>query len=304
MTVEKPERASREPTVHEDAPFGAWFRSFWHRLRRRHRGAEGTLGEAIEDLILDREESEIAIGPDQRVLLENVLKLRNVAISDIMMPRADIVAVGADAVLQEVAGIMSKNAHSRLPVYRKTLDDVIGIVHIKDLLPCMGDASGFRLSKIVRRALFVAPTMRVLDLLLQMRATRIHMALVVDEYGGVDGLVTIEDLVEEIVGEIEDEHDIEAPPMIVPLHDGSLLVDARAEMEALEARIGQALLTDRDEDIDTLGGLVFYLAGRVPGRGEIIRHPSGIEFEVLEADARRIRRIRVRNLPEPSPDDG
>ena len=290
--------------AHEDEPSGTWVQNFWNRLRRRPRVAEGTLGEAIEDLILDREESEISIGPDQRVLLENVLKLRNVAISDIMMPRADIVAVDADAALKEVAGIMSKNGHSRLPVYRRTLDDVVGIVHIKDLLPCMGNAPNFRLPKIVRRALFVAPTMRVLDLLLQMRATRIHMALVVDEYGGVDGLVTIEDLVEEIVGEIEDEHDIEAPPMIVPLHDGSLLVDARAEMEALEARIGQTLLTDGDEGIDTLGGLVFYLAGRVPGRGEIIRHPSGIEFEVLEADARRIRRIRVRNLPEPPPDDG
>ncbi len=282
-----------------------WFRTLWGRIRRRRsRATEGTLGEAIEGLILERKESEIAIGPDQRVLLENVLKLRNVAISDIMVPRADIVAAGAEAALGEVADIMSKNAHSRLPVYRQNLDNVIGIVHIKDLLACVGETAAFHLPKIVRRALFVAPTMRVLDLLLQMRATRIHMALVVDEYGGVDGLVTIEDLVEEIVGEIEDEHDIEAPPMVVPLHDGSLLVDARAELEEFETRIGQTLLTDKDEDIDTLGGLVFYLAGRVPARGEIIRHPSGVEFEVLEADARRIRRLRVRTPSGPSPADG
>lgn len=306
MTAQSRETATpgHDGAQAEKSENGSWLRNLWRRVHRRPRNAEATFGDVIDDLILDRDESENAIGPDQRVLLENVLKLRNVAIIDIMVPRADIVAVGAEAGLKEVAGFMSKNAHSRLPVYRRTLDDVIGVVHIKDLLACMDEANDFRLSKIVRRGLFVAPTMRVLDLLLQMRATRIHMALVVDEYGGVDGLVTIEDVVEEIVGEIEDEHDIEAPPMIVPLHDGSLLADARAELEDFETQIGQSLLIAKDEDIDTLGGLVFYLAGRVPARGEIIRHPSGIEFEVLEADARRIRRLRVRNFSAPPPTDG
>jgi len=274
------------------------FREMWNRLRwRRLQTTEEAFDEVIEDLILDRDASEILIDPDQRVLLENVLELRNVAIRDIMIPRVDIVAVSVQAALNGVVEIMSRNAHSRLPVYRGSLDDIIGILHIKDVLACWGAEEKFQLSQIVRRALFVAPTMRVLDLLLQMRATHIHMALVVDEYGGVDGLVTIEDLVEEIVGEIEDEHDIEAPPMIVSLHDDSLLVDARVELETFEAHTGLKLLTDNDEDIDTLGGLVFYLAGRVPARGEIIQHPSGVEFEVLEADARRIRRIRARNIP-------
>lgn len=307
MTTQTRERLAidTETPATETAETGSWFREMWNRLRgRRSRATEDAFEEAIEDLILDRDESGISIDPDQRVLLENVLELRNVAISDIMVPRVDIVAVDAQAALKEVVEIMGRNAHSRLPVYRGSLDDVIGIVHIKDILACWGAEEKFQLSRIGRRALFVAPTMRVLDLLLQMRATRTHMALVVDEYGGVDGLVTIEDLVEEIVGEIEDEHDIEAPPMIVSMHDGSLLVDARVGLEAFEAHTGLELLTDKDEDIDTLGGLVFYLAGRVPARGEIIRHPSGAEFEVLEADARRIRRLRARNIPVASPADG
>ncbi len=307
MTTQTRERLAidTETPATETAETGSWFREMWNRLRgRRSRTTEDAFEEAIEDLILDRDESGISIDPDQRVLLENVLELRNVAISDIMVPRVDIVAVDAQAALKEVVEIMGRNAHSRLPVYRGSLDDVIGIVHIKDILACWGAEEKFQLSRIGRRALFVAPTMRVLDLLLQMRATRTHMALVVDEYGGVDGLVTIEDLVEEIVGEIEDEHDIEAPPMIVSMHDGSLLVDARVGLEAFEAHTGLELLTDKDEDIDTLGGLVFYLAGRVPARGEIIRHPSGAEFEVLEADARRIRRLRARNITVASPADG
>ena len=307
MTTQTRERLAidTETPATETAETGSWFREMWNRLRgRRSRATEDAFEEAIEDLILDRDESGISIDPDQRVLLENVLELRNVAISDIMVPRVDIVAVDAQAALKEVVEIMGRNAHSRLPVYRGSLDDVIGIVHIKDILACWGAEEKFQLSRIGRRALFVAPTMRVLDLLLQMRATRTHMALVVDEYGGVDGLVTIEDLVEEIVGEIEDEHDIEAPPMIVSMHDGSLLVDARVGLEAFEAHTGLELLTDKDEDIDTLGGLVFYLAGRVPARGEIIRHHSGAEFEVLEADARRIRRLRARNIPVASPADG
>ncbi|MEW5704074.1 MAG: hemolysin family protein [Pseudomonadota bacterium] len=265
-------------------------------FRRAYVRAESPLDRAIGELIPNEDAAKITIDPDQRVLLENVLAVRNVAVVDIMVPRADIVAVEAESTLKEVAALMSSEAHSRLPVYRKTLDDVIGIVHIKEILDSWISQAPFHLSKIDRPALFVAPTMRVLDLLLQMRSAHTHMALVVDEYGGVNGLVTIEDLVEEIIGEIQDEHDVETPPMLAALQDGSLLADARVELETFEARIGRRLLVDEDEDIDTLGGLVFYLAGRVPARGEIIHHPSGIEFEILEADARRIRRLRVRNL--------
>ena len=297
MTTQTRERLAidAEAPAKETAETGSWFREMWNRLRgRRSRTTEETFEEAIEDLILDRDESEISIDPDQRVLLENVLELRNVAISDIMVPRVDIVAVEAQAALKEVVEILSQNAHSRLPVYRGSLDDVISIVHIKDVLACWGAEEKFRLSRIGRRALFVAPTMRVLDLLLQMRATRTHMALVVDEYGGVDGLVTIEDLVEEIVGEIEDEHDRDDEPKIERRRDGSWVADARIEIEKLENRIGPIVDEDEREDIDTLGGLVFTVAGRVPIRGEIIAHRGGIEFEILDADPRRVHRVRVR----------
>jgi magnesium and cobalt transporter len=185
-----------------------------------------------------------------------------------------------------------------MPVFRDTLDDVIGMVHIKDVMAYRDDSAQFKLSEIVRRLLFVAPTMPILELLLQMRASRTHMALVVDEFGGIDGLITIEDLVEEIVGEIEDEHDADDAPTLVERSDGSFDIDARLPIPEFEQRMG-AVLTDeeRDDDIDTLGGLVFAIAGRVPGRGEVIRHESGIEFEILEADPRRIKRLRINGPP-------
>ena len=175
------------------------------------------------------------------------------------------------------------------------------MVHVKDMLPFLAKAKPFDLRSILRRVLFVAPSMRVLDLLLEMRRTRLHMALVVDEFGGVDGLVTIEDLVEEIVGEIEDEHDVDEGPKLVPASDGTLIADARTTIEEFEARVGPILNDEEREQIDTLGGLVFALAGRVPSRGELVFHPTGLEFEVLDADPRRVKRLRVRNAPK-SPD--
>ncbi|MGH7090357.1 MAG: transporter associated domain-containing protein, partial [Stellaceae bacterium] len=165
------------------------------------------------------------------------------------------------------------------------------------LLPYAVDGRAVPLSGLLRKVLFVAPSMPVLDLLLQMRLSRAHMALVVDEFGGVDGLVTIEDVIEEIVGEIEDEHDDADQPKLIERGDGSVIADARTPIETLEARAGHTLLPPDTEDVHTLGGLVFTLAGRVPGRGEVIAHPSGLEFEVLDADPRRVRRVRVRKLP-------
>jgi CBS domain containing-hemolysin-like protein len=218
-----------------------------------------------------------------------------------MVPRADIVAVDLETPLEELIDVMSRAGHSRLPVYRDTLDEVVGIVHIKDLLHHMRErkeTSTFDLVDLVRRILVVAPSMRVLDLLLEMRLSRVHMALVVDEFGGIDGLVTIEDLVEEIVGEIEDEHDVAVGPKLIERPDGSLIADARTTIEEFEERVGPVLSDEeREEDIDTLGGLLFTLAGRVPDRGELVEHPpSGITFEVLEADPRRVKRLRVRNV--------
>jgi CBS domain containing-hemolysin-like protein len=215
-----------------------------------------------------------------------------------MVPRVDIVAVEAETPFDQLVKATVEHGHSRVPVFRETLDDVVGMLHIKDILPYAVDNKPVALTKIVRKVLFVAPSMPILDLLLQMRLTRIHLALVVDEFGGVDGLVTIEDVIEEIVGEIEDEHDPADPPQLIERPDGSMIVEARMPIAQLEVRTGQKLLpTEVEEEIDTLGGLVTTLAGRVPARGEVIKHPAGFEIEILDADPRRVKRVRLRGLP-------
>jgi len=232
----------------------------------------------------------------ERVLLGNVLRLRDKTAYDVMLPRADIIAMPEDLTLDQAIRLIQHEGHSRFPVYRGNLDEIVGMVHIKDVFAAVGrDPAAFALKGILRKPLLVVPTVPVLDLLLQMRAQRIHMALVVDEYGGIDGLVTIEDLVETIVGDISDEHDEVASPTILERPDGTLELDARTTIEAFEQRFGPVLTEEeRAADIDTVGGLVFTLAGRVPARGELISHGSGLEFRVLEADARRIRRLRIR----------
>ncbi len=272
-------------------------RQWLRRLFRMRNGAE-SLRDTIEELI-EKEEIADDSGGDELVFLRNILKLRDITANDVMVPRADIVAVEIDTSLSDLVMLMSGKAHSRVPVYRETLDDALGMVHIKDVLACWDASAPFELSTIVRRVLFVAPSMPMLELLLQMRAKRTHMALVVDEFGGIDGLITIEDLVEEIVGEIEDEHDAEVAPEMAERADGAIEADARVEIEAFEERVGPVLTAEeREDDIDTLGGLVFAIAGRVPGRGEVVRHESGIEFEILDADPRRIKRLKVDRLPK------
>lgn len=267
----------------------------WVRRRLGGRNGAAALRETIEELI-EQEHGDESPETDELIMFRNVLRLRHLAARDVMVPRADIAAVAIDTSLADLVAQMSSTAHSRMPVYRNNLDDVIGMVHIKDVLDCWDSSEPFRLSNLVRRVLFVAPSMPILELLLQMRASRIHMALVVDEFGGIDGLITIEDLVEEIVGEIEDEHD-EAPPAVLERPDGSYFVDARVQIEDFEERVGRFLSDEERDDIDTLGGLVFSIADRIPSRGEVIRHGTGIEFEVLDADPRRIKRLRVCNLP-------
>jgi len=263
-------------------------------------GRNGTdhLRDTIEELIELEEDGDGKDNAEELTLFRNVLRVRDVQVDDVMVPRADIKAVDADTTVETVAKIMSETGHSRLPVFRGHLDDVVGMIHIKDLLAFWDDQQGASITKIVRQSLFVAPSMPALELLLQMRVQRLHMALVVDEFGGIDGLVTIEDLVEEIIGEIEDEHDQAIGPRIVKQGSDVIDVDARLRIEDFELEAGSFLSsTDREEDIDTVGGLVFYIAGRVPGRGEVIRHSSGIEFEVIDADPRRIRRLRASSLP-------
>ncbi len=264
------------------------------RFLKRLVGSSESPRDELEELIEEREEAALPLDPDERRLVTNVLDLRNVTIYDVMVPRADIISIPMDASLADVIDLATKEGHSRLPVYRETLDDAQGMVHIKDVLGWRGQDETFEIAEIQRKLLFVAPSMRVLELLLEMRVTRSHMALVVDEFGGVDGLVTIEDLVEEIVGEIEDEHDIDDEPQIERRRDGVWVADARIEIETLEREVGPITSDDEREDIDTLGGLVFSTAGRVPIRGEIIAHASGLEFEILDADPRRIHRVRIR----------
>jgi len=237
----------------------------------------------------------------ERALIANVLRLRGFTAGDVMVPRADIVAMRADMTFQQAVEQIRDDGHSRLPVYREQLDDVLGMVHIKDVYAFVGRPEEFSLEKILRRPLMVPAQIPVLDLLLQMRQARMHLALVVDEYGGIDGLVTIEDLVETITGDIADEHDEIEAPMLVERPDGTLDIDGRLPVEDFEQRLGHVLTpTEREADIDTVGGLVFTLAGRVPARGEVIGHPSGIEFRILEADPRRIRRVRVRRAVAPA----
>ncbi|MGG5886900.1 hemolysin family protein [Falsiroseomonas sp. HC035] len=271
-------------------------------LRRR---TADTVRDQVEELLEGRQEEGAprtpdgfggGLDPNERALLGNVLRLRDKAAYDVMVPRADILAMSEDLTLDQAIRLIQREGHSRFPVYRENLDDIVGMVHIKDVFAAVGrDPASFSLKAILRRPLFVVPTIPVLDMLLQMRAARIHMALVVDEYGGIDGLVTIEDLVETIVGDISDEHDEVAPVTILDRPDGTVELDARTTVEAFEQKFG-AVLTDeeRSADIDTVGGLIFTLAGRVPARGELISHPSGLEFRVLDADPRRIRRLRVR----------
>lgn len=271
-------------------------RRLLHKMLRRKEPEE--IREAIEELIEEQPSAEGGIGADERVMLHNILALRDLTVSDVMVPRVDIVSIPASTQLEKLVEVMGKEAHSRLPVYTDTLDNVTGMVHIKDVLPYWSSHKRFNLSDIVRRVLFVAPTMPVLDMLLEMRRTRIHMAIVVDEFGGTDGLLTIEDLVEEIVGEIDDEHDIEEATPIVVRKDGIVEARARATIEDFERRFGNVFEEDERDNIDTLGGLVFSIVGRMPERGEIVRHPSGVEFEVLDVDPRRIRRLRIRNIPQ------
>ncbi len=275
---------------------GRNLRVWWRGVTKgRGNSVDAALRDSLEELIAEPEQA--PVDAEQREMLVNLLKFRTLAAEDVMVPRVDIVAVEAETGLSDLVALLNRTYHYRLPVFRETLDDVIGMVHIKDILAAYPKKNRFSLREMVRQVLFVAPSMRVVDLLLEMQRTRIHMALVVDEYGGIDGLITIEDLVEEIVGEIEDEFDVVEESKLAIEPDQTLRADARATIEEFEEIVCLVVSDEERDDVETLGGLVFSLAGRVPSRGELIAHPSGIEFEVLDADPRRIKRLKVRNLP-------
>ncbi len=270
---------------------------FRNLLRGISGGGDGDLKESLEDVIEEHADHGDMLDPEQHVMLKNILGFGELQADDIMVPRADIVAVDIDDGLDAVMHTFREGRHSRLPVYSENLDEIKGFVHVKDIMDFWGDGEGFSLTKILREPLVVPPSMPALDILERMRATRIHMALVVDEYGGVDGLITIEDVVEEIVGEIEDEHDEEEEYVITSLSETCFEADARVEVEIFEDRFGVDLLPDEtDEDIETLGGAVVAMLGRLPRVGERARHPEGFEFEVIEADPRRIKKLRIHRV--------
>ena len=258
--------------------------------------------ESLEEVIEESERQAKHLSGQERLMLANLLKFGDLRVSDVMVPRTDIVAVEEKTPLAELIGLFRDAQHSRLPLYRETLDDPLGMVHIKDVMGLTETMPDGQLRwretpimKLRREMLYVPAAMPVLDLLLKMQATHIHMGLVVDEYGGTDGLVTIEDLVEEIVGDIDDEHDVDEEPKIARLANGGFDADARVDLDDFKERTGIDFSSSlRDEDVDTLGGLIFAQLGRVPARGEIVALAGDYEFEVLEADPRRVKRLRIR----------
>ncbi|NRA88121.1 MAG: HlyC/CorC family transporter [Rhizobiales bacterium] len=302
---------SNNPPEQSNSFFKSLFRPLFDLISK----AQGEkLRESLEDVIDSNDEILNAFSAEEKSMIRNILEFSDVNVESIKVPRADIIAADLKTNISDLFLIFSDGGYSRCPIYNGNLDKPVGMVHFKDMmnwlvsksiLPNHADGKQIYLEQvdfsqsindlnIIRDVLYVPPSMMASDLLLTMQKQRIHMALVIDEYGGTDGLLTIEDLVEEIVGEIEDEHDEQDLPTIEEIDKNNYTADARLPMEALEEYLKVDFLSDdRDEDVDTLGGLVFSLAGRIPIRGELIKHASGTIFEILEADSRRIKRVKI-----------
>jgi CBS domain containing-hemolysin-like protein len=270
----------------------------WRGMRHLIFGedSEPTLRAEIEEAIDEAEESGPVAGdlsPTERQMLRNLLHFGEQTAGEIAVTRGDIMAVPSTISFDDLVRAFADAGHSRLPVYGESLDEVIGMVHIKDVFIANVDSSKERaLSALLREPLFIPESMGVMELLARMRSQRVHLAIVVDEFGGTEGLVTIEDVVEEIVGEIEDEHDEAERGLLTMLDDGLWEADARLELEELGEAV-DARLSSEDDEVDTLGGLVFLLAGRIPAKGECVTHPSGWKLEAVESDPRRIIRVRL-----------
>lgn len=277
---------------HHPHSIGSYLKNIFSRKQNE------TVRETIEDLIEEANSNgEDQFSEHEQLLLNNILYLKDKKCCHAMIPRANIVAFHKDGTVQELAELMITKGHSRIPVYGESMDDILGIIHIIDLAKCLikGDKNCKVEDIVSREVKFISPSMRVLDLLRDMQANKIHMAMVVDEYGGIDGLVTIEDLLEEIVGDIEDEYDFEEQHVIMLQEEGLVIADARAELSEIKTATGLDLNNDQNEDleIDTLGGYVFQLAQRIPNRGEVIEGPDGIKFRILEVDPRRIKKVMI-----------
>jgi CBS domain containing-hemolysin-like protein len=254
------------------------------------------LAEYIEELSNDKQTEE-SPSPHERLIMSNILELRNMVASDVMIPRTDIVAADISMAPEEFLNLLSEKQYSRVPVYRESLDDVLGTIHIKDVLSAITKNEPFSLQNLIREALVVSPALPVSDLLLLMKQSKKHLAFVIDEYGGIDGMVTIGDIVESIVGEIQDEYVSDAEPTIELQSDGTFIADARIDLYEFEQVLGISLSDDEREDVNTLAGLIYNLIGRVPSRGEIITEGTlNLNFEILDVDPRRVHRVKIHRI--------
>lgn len=275
------------------------------RLLFKPKAVEHTLKEALEEALEEvieehEEQSEEVLPAEEKNMLRNVLSFSERTVADIMIPRTDIVAIPLNISLHKLKTHIIEQRHTRTPVFAETLDKLEGFLHVKDLVPMLSGDKTFDVQSVLRSLLFVPQSMKLIDLLAKMRASGGHMAIVVDEYGGTDGLVTMEDVVEEIVGEIHDEHDDdEAQREFIRIAGDVVDVQSRVRIERLERELGLNLISEeKEEDFETLGGLIFFQLGRVPAKGERIPHHSGIEFEILESDPRRLHRVRIHMHPK------
>jgi CBS domain containing-hemolysin-like protein len=250
--------------------------------------------------MLKRKKESIATHSEstERLLIGNIEDLGTLTAEDVMVPRIDILAIELDASADQFLELLKTTPHSRIPVYQDNLDEVLGFVHIKDVLRTMAQGAEIILEELLRPVMIVSPAMPALDLLVEMRKTNRHLSMVIDEYGGIDGLVTMGDLVEAIVGELSDEHNIPKAPRLMPRKDGSIIADARYTIDMFEEQFGECFAENERQEADTLGGLVMFMAGRLPSRGEIFTHDSGISIEIVDADPRRVKRLRLRNVTE------
>lgn len=270
------------------------------------RGRPGSVA-AVEEALREREESGEVLDVSHKDMILRAARFDRLKVADVMQPRAEIVAIEASATLGEAARVFSESQHSRLPIYGETLDDPQGFVHVRDVMALLAPSAGGEarakfsdrlLPRIKRDILFVPPSMPLSTLFIKMQSSRIHLALVVDEYGGTDGLVSMEDLVEQILGAIEDEHDVQSA-LVVERAGGAFEVDGRASIPELEGKLGTSLaLPDHEDEFDTAAGLAVVLAGRLPQRGEILHHPAGLDVEIIDADPRRVKRIRIKRTAE------
>jgi CBS domain containing-hemolysin-like protein len=288
-----------EPDISRSSSGTEGGRSFWGGLRAALFGEEqeATLRDQIEEAIDESEEEAPKVGDlthVERQMLRNMLHFGEKTAGDVAVPRGDIIAVDRTIGFSELVAAFADAGHSRMPIYENGLDRVVGMIHLKDVFAHMvtGEDPPEDIAALIREPLYVPESMGMPDLLARMRAERIHLAIVVDEFGGTEGLLTIEDVVEEIVGEIEDEHDETPEGALIPLEDGLWDADARAELDEVAETI-DARLAHVEEDVDTLGGLAFVLAGHVPQQGEVLEHSSGWRLEITECDSRRVTRLRL-----------